>query len=257
VWDRLKNHPELTRIETGDALNFLLNRLSSTALSYEFVRRSGDFEEGMLKEFQLAPEQLHGLQLVQITGGGQQLVFRADGGSGLDLEWWPYLLRWDQFAAERSAFEDARAAVLADADGGGEIRVDNLQGLERALGELVLRFYNELDREDWRKATYTKRSQYRAAEAFLSRLDREIVRIQNVGDVEAFRVRGGYDPAHDGDHLIGLLTYMTRNGVQFDRAAPGDEPVYHTVFMMMRDLYVTVAEQDEGIRPKSLGEQFN
>jgi len=252
AWDRIKNHPQLTNVAAGDALNFLLQRLSGTAFAYDFVRPTEDFAAEILEELKLSENQLRGLSLRQIGRGGSHIVFQADGSPRLDLEYWPFLIRDENLEKPRLAFEAARDQVLRTADAGGVIPVDQLRHLETTLMQLTRDFYQLHCREDWRHVSYSKRCQYRGAEAFLHRLDREVVRLQNVGDVQSLRVQRGYDAKRDGDHLVGLLTYMVRGGLEFAPARPGNEPVYHAVFAMMRDLYVTVADQDTAIKPRDL-----
>jgi hypothetical protein len=252
AWNRLKNHPELTRIGQGDALNFLLHRLSNTVLACEFVRQGETQDAELLEQLRLPPDLLERLNLRQLGRSGDQLVFRAGASSGLELEWWPYLLRWEEFAGARREFEAARDAVIAEADAGGKVGVDALQRLEQAHAKLTREFFAQFNRRNLRSASFGKYSQFLAAESFLRRLDREVLRMQNTGDVGAIRVQQGYVPDRDGDDLIGLLTYMTRNGIQFAPASPGNEPAYHTVFTMMRDLYVTVADRDEAVTPRNL-----
>ena len=48
-----------------------------------------------------------------------------------------------------------------------------------------------------------------------------------------------FDLARDGDHLVALLTFMARNGLDFGKPSPGNEQVYEQVFHMMRDLFAT------------------
>jgi hypothetical protein len=43
---------------------------------------------------------------------------------------------------------------------------------------------------------------------------------------------------------------MSRHGLEFAPAKPGEEAAYHTVFRMMRDVYVTIADNDESIQVK-------
>lgn len=69
---------------------------------------------------------------------------------------------------------------------------------------------------------------------FLAQLDREIKRLQTTGDIRPFQGRDGYDPAVHGRHVISLLTFMNRNGIEFASAKPGSESAYHRLFVMLR-----------------------
>ena len=249
VWNRLKNHPELTQISEGKALNFLLQRLSATALAYDFVHEGDDADVAYLPELHLTKSQLHSLNLRQRVSGDKDLVFRADGSSELDLQWWPFLLREKKFARYRVAFEAARDSVFRDVDKTTDLEVAKLQQLETSLGELSRAFYGVFGPEWMKAADFASFLQFQAAESFLRRLDALVLRLQNTGRIDVFRTRSDDAAELAGDDLVSLLTYMTRNGFDFAAALPGDEPAYHSVFAMMRDLYVAVADNDDSIKP--------
>lgn len=252
LWDRLKNHPELSgnSVPDGTALNFLLARLSGSVLSYSLSESKKPDTDDVLEPLALTMDDLHAIQLRQVGRDGTQMKFRADGNTELNLEWWPYVLRDSAYDAQRRAFETARDAVLAEAESGRQINVKSLQHLETCLMNFSRQFYQLNNPDDWVKLGPKRFSQYKAAELFLRSLDYEVMRIQNAGDIRVLRAARGYDPKRDGQHLVGLLTYMARSGVDFAPALPGDEPAYHKVFAMMRDLYVLVADDDGGIKPK-------
>ncbi|MFK8114940.1 MAG: hypothetical protein AB8B91_22245, partial [Rubripirellula sp.] len=88
----------------------------------------------------------------------------------------------------------------------------------------------------------------------LQELDREIFQLEKSGDIRPLRGRSGYDPKTDGDHTVSLLCFMNRSGVEFAPAKPGSEFAYHHLFVLMRGLYLTVAEEDESLQPESVGE---
>ncbi len=67
--------------------------------------------------------------------------------------------------------------------------------------------------------------------------------------------KAGYDPAVDGKHIIALLSYMNRNGLDFARPNPGREFAYHNMFRMMMTLYLTVADVDESLQPIDLSKE--
>jgi hypothetical protein len=239
TWDRLKNHPELTgsSIAEGAALNFLLARLSTSTDSLEAA-------EG--NDLKLTAEQLHAIQLRQPGRGGEQLQFRADSEGDLKLDWWPYLLRTTQYEALRRQFETDRDNVLAQAKAARTIPAESLENLQKSLMELTRQFYKQASPDQWAQQGYQKYAQYKAAEAFLRRLDREVLRLQNSGDASVLAAAQGYDPKRHGATLASLLVYMITSGLEFAPATPGDEPAYHTVFATMRDVYVAIADSDEG-----------
>jgi hypothetical protein len=50
--------------------------------------------------------------------------------------------------------------------------------------------------------------------------------------------------------IFGRFVSMARHGLEFAPAESGDEPAYHGLFSMMRDLYLVVADRDQGTRPR-------
>ena len=258
MWERIRNSPELNgnAVVNGNALNFLLDRLANTIGTYDIARVEGATGGKDYADLQLTPEQLCALQLSQTGVQGGKLLFRADGSSHIELDWWPFKLRGEEFLAEREAYMAARRAVLEQADTGGRIDSDNLLQLKTTYGELTRKFYERYVAQEQAQAGWETFRQFHAARAFLHALGSEIRRYENTGDARVLQVVKGFHPDADGQDVLGLLAYMNRNGVRFAPAQPGDEQAYHAVFKMMRDIYVTVAENDEAIRPRDLTEQL-
>lgn len=253
TWELLKAHPELVgrAVPEGRALNFLMHRLSGTLLAYHFNGNEPAIQQEQLDSLRLDNRLLHALQLKQPGQGSEQRAFRADGTGGLEGRWWPYFLRFEEFTNARRAFEDARESVVAQADRGYEVDIKGLQKLDAALTDLSSEFYKRFPPGTAAKAGVDKFVQFRAAESFLRDLDRQVKRIQSTGDVRGLRPQF-YDPKAAGKDLPSLLTYMSRNGTEFAPAEPGDEETYSQVFVMMRDLFVQVADDDPGIKPKDI-----
>jgi hypothetical protein len=248
-WDRIKNHPELNgpNIVNGRALNFLLHRLSANVLAFQLSAESESSDPAAFKELTLSEAVLGGINLREADGGG---VFRATEGTTLNVDWWPYVLRSEEFAKERQAFEKARAGIIAEAATGDPLPAASLQDIEGRLLELGRVFYRKYAATDWRRENIKTHRQYKSGETFLQSLHREIERLQDVGDAKFLRGRSPFVTERDGASLIALLTFLARNGYEFAPATPGCEPAYHTVFAMMRDLYATAAdergEQEDG-----------
>jgi hypothetical protein len=81
--------------------------------------------------------------------------------------------------------------------------------------------------------------EYGLAKRYLQSLAGELYRIKSVG----LKAVNDDSQKFQGSNLIALLTHMSRNGLEFAPSLPGEESAYHRVFHMMRDLYVTVAEE--------------
>jgi hypothetical protein len=237
TWALLKDHPELNgpSIVEGRALNFLLARLSGGVLAYQFSMSKTALDARTLDQLHLSAQTLHSLRLRQELAGGQQLVFRADEGVPVSVEWWPYLLRDDGFAMERKAFDRARKNAMTEASSG---TVSNSADRE------LLAAFNELDRKftaryprEKRVKTAELHQHYLMARRFLQSLSGEILRVQTAGTLSS-----ADNLRFSGDNLVSLLTHMSRHGLDFAPARPGDEAAYHSVFRMLRDIYITVAD---------------
>jgi hypothetical protein len=235
TWARLQDHPELNgaAIVRGNAMNFLLDRLSSSVLAYNFLENP----DNVPPQLNLDDQLLHRLQLRQDLPNGERLVFRANEGTALQVDWWPYALRDRLFEDQRNQFERARVRVVMEAIN-GQISNEALRGLMKALDELDAAFRGKYI-ERYRLSSTAKFRHFLTTKRFIRSLAGEISRLQTTGDASAFdgslRFQGG--------NLVALLTFMSRNGLDFAPAKPGEEAAYHTTFVMMRDLYLTVADE--------------
>lgn len=241
TWQRLKDHPELngTAIVEGRAMNFLLDRMAGGVLAYRFSLGQSSLDQETLKQLELSPAVRHGLRLRQDLTGGRGSVFRADEGLAPQIDWWPFALRDEALARQRNEYEQARKGVLArglTADAGDAA----LKRLAKAYDELVTAFYEHNGRSV-RLKSVENHHHYLTAKRYLQSLAGEVLRIQEVGPDKLQEENLRFE----GTNLVALLTHMSRHGLEFAAAEPGDEPAYHAVFRMMRDLYVTVAEESE------------
>ena len=248
TWERLKNHPELSdsAVKTGKALNFLFARMTATALPYEFDPNNTRFGPEALREISLDDDWLKEITLKQ-----GNFKFPANQTVQDDIALWPYLLRWEEFDIQREAFETARRQVLEESENTGQASVESIQAMQEALLRLANAFHSSSEVKYWVKENL-RFSHFNAVDLFLHNLDREIVRLEETGDIRPFQGRKGYDPKVDGKHIISLLTYMNRNGIEFAPAAPGSEWAYHDLFTSMRAIYLTVADDDDSIKPVDL-----
>ncbi|MEM6473817.1 MAG: hypothetical protein AAF802_29950, partial [Planctomycetota bacterium] len=250
VWDRLKNHQELSgsSIRNGKALNFLLARLAGSALPYRFDPSNSRFSAEALGQLDLSENLLRNVLLKQGS-------YKFSASQKLDgsISVWPYILRWSEFDELRTAFENTRAAVVRESEESGQASVESIQEMESALMAFTAAFHGSEKVDQWIKQR-TRYTHFYAGDRFLQELDREILQLQKSGDIRPFRGQSGYDPDSDGDHLISLLCFMNRNGVEFAPANPGNEFAYQNLFVLMRGLYLTIAEEDESLKPKNLGE---
>jgi hypothetical protein len=249
-WDRLKNHPELSevRIRNGDALNFMLARLAASSLPYQFDAKTSRYSAEALDQLDLRSPLLTNLTL-------KQGPFKFSAGQTVDgtISLWPYILRWDEFDAARAGFESARVLAVKDSEAGRQVSVASIQGMQSALVQLCNAFHSSTQVTKWVKQHH-RYAQFYSADRFLQELDRELVQLEKTGNIRPFRGQNGYDPKVDGDNVVSLLCFMNRNGVEFAPAQPGSEFAYHNMFVLLRGLYLTVAEEDESLQPQDLGE---
>jgi hypothetical protein len=233
-WQQLKDHPELSveAIPDGTALNFLLDRLAGGALAYQFTSDDDSEVHDGIAQLELPADIVHQLRVRQDRPGGEQLVFRLDEGRPLDIGWWPAALRGTELQTERARFEQARAAWTASSQKNSE---ELLKELFSAYDALTNAFHQHHTRARRLKSTNAHR-EYGLAKRFLQSLAGELYYLRSAGskfaDQDSLRF--------SGNNLLLLLTHMSRNGLEFAPALPGEEAAYHQVFHMLRDTYVAV-----------------
>lgn len=251
TWQKLQLHPNVNaqQIASGRALNFLMYRLSATALTWDPSNPPEEFDSRTLKYFALTPEVLHCLQLQQTTGQSR-LVFRADEGVPLKMDWWPYLLRRDEFESLRNELIVKRQAVIDDATYDGEITVKTLEDLELASVNLSTEFRKRYSRRRRLQGGTSSFREARDVDLFLHSMDLEIARLQRTGDATTFNESLRFDPEPSERHLPSLLSYMSRNGLKFAPPQPGDEAAYFATFQLLRDFYLAYDDDDEGLKDR-------
>ncbi len=228
-------------IENGTALNRMLDALYQTPLSYG-IELSPSMRESIGDRMDLDAELLRQLRVRGRNRGGAEMVFRLGDDAGLDLDWWPSVLRAHQFDAQRQRLEAARDRVVALSQGEQrQIDIDALDQLEQAAAELARSFFKAYPPNDRRHFTAAEFESVHRAEDFLARLDRDVRRVRDTGNA---RVLGTvhFDPQRDGRDMPSLVAWMLRNGLQFEAALPGDEPAYRRAFTMLRELQVLMQE---------------
>ena len=256
-WNKIKSLPELTgqtAIESGTALNFLLNRLDGTVLAYDLRYVSHQNNDETREKLALTEDIVSKLQLRQKRRGGTYYEFGASVGEALDLSWWPVALRHDRFTPTREGLGDARNALASNARDTGMLRAEDLDRLNGAMSDLWgdVRTYFTRDRifeegaKSWRR--------FHEVETFLKAFDCQIRRLEDTNDASAFTGDLRFDMERDGADLLSLLTFMAQNGLEFAPAKKGNEGSYNHVFRMMRDVYALVADEDEGIQPEKTKE---
>lgn len=250
MWQQVKSLPELANKNSGAAQNFLLHRLSSTVLSFQYASERGLLNDQEWVDYlQLDPEAYAHIWLKQ-----GETRFAASTGKSLDLSWWPHQLRDPLFEGPRDKFLDARNAI---ANGiGSTVDFDELEALSDAhqeLADAVNMAFQEAEKTPGfknkdRKAT-DERNEWRRAFRFLDGMHVEIRKLRQSGSRELVTGQMGFDPNEEEANFVAFLQYMQRNGLEFAPASkdPKSIAAYNTMFLLMRDLYLLAADDDVAI----------
>ncbi len=252
-WERLD---ALNGPATAENLNFILERLNVTLLSDD-LESPKVFSDEMLAQLHLSRKTLSGLQFRTATHGDSYLRFYADNPVGLSMASWPFLLRDEQFTKMRAGIEKLRNVALRESESSGQVKVKTLMSLENAVADLSQAFHRKYKSREWVVKEMRRFRQYRDAERCLIDLDRQVVRVQNTGDIRAYRGRSKFDPAEHDENLLSLLRFMVDNGLKFNKPLPGEESAYQEVMRKLRSLYRLTAPTDSGIHPVNLLESAN
>ncbi len=239
-WERLKNHPELNgaAIVNGNALNYLLDRLAGGILATNYSSITAN--SALTAKLALSDEILSGLRVREDLPGGKGLVFQVNAGESLDTSRWPYALNDERLASAQKRFVDAREKAIAEAKSDAKITNETMKDLLQAHDRLDRAFYKTYTREYRTRESGRYFRQFLTAKRYLQSLAGEIGRLQDLDGSSAIDRAARFD----GGDLISLVSHMSRHGLEFAPARDGDERAYHTTFEIMRDLYVTMADDD-------------
>ncbi|APZ95549.1 hypothetical protein [Fuerstiella marisgermanici] len=250
TWQQLRDNPDMSEgaIRSGRALNFLLTRLAVTALPYRFDPNDTRYSSGVLSELKIEPQVFEQLTLQQ-----RNVDFAATSLKTAEINYWPYILRWDEFSRYKTDYEQARQRVVKEAEQNGQASVGSVMAMEQSLQKFRKAFASS-KAKSW-AINNGRTLQYIQCRDFFRDLNREMKRLETTGDLRPFQSRDSYAPEEDGDHLINFLSFMNRNGLQFGRAKPGNEAAHYSMFTLMRALYLTVEDSDESTRVQSIRDQ--
>jgi len=244
-WNDLQECPQLnrSRIVTGEGLNFLLDRFDAEVLASGSEWEQDPAMAKTLNALTLTPDLIHRLTLREVNTNGEVLTFRADGHASAITGSLPFLVvarirESPELKAAVDEYDVARDALYVDE---GD-RVEKIVRISAAIDALATAYDTHCSPEAQGKPDDPRlllefirgRKSLLVHRGFVNRLRS----LQSLPDQS---VR--YVPARDGAHLVGLMTHMTRNGLTFAPAQPGDEPAYLQVFRMMRDLYKATEPQ--------------
>jgi len=239
---RLVDHPELTGegLVNGKALNTLKEALRSSVLSFDYLNDDPDVD-ALIAQFQLTPEMLSAINLQMTNVRGESGVFGADTGQLRSFQWWPHLLRSEQFKLEREAIDMQLAKIRQLASNQSNIPTEEIDELEQMVLGMGDMFLSEVDGQAMARESVAQYFVYRESEQHLQSLLHAVQRLKDVGRQDGALIVNGYNPAVDGKNLATLLAFMVRNGVEFAPAEKGEENVYHELFEMAKSLYVATS----------------
>ena len=162
------------------------------------------------------------------------------------MDWWPYLLRRDEFLRYRENLVGKRQAVIEDAED-GDISVASLEDLETASVDLSTEFLKRFGRMQQLAGGTASCVECRDARLFFFQsMDLEIARLQRTGDASAFDRNLRFNPDASERHLPALVAFMALNGLKFAPPQPGEEQAYFTVFQLLRDFNLAYDHEDKG-----------
>ncbi len=168
------------------------------------------------------------------------------------MDWWPSLLRRDEFIRFRENLVVGRQAVIYDS-ADGEKTVAALENLEKSSVDLSTEFRKRFGRMRQLSGGTESWVECRDARLFLQSMDLEIARLQRTGDATAFDRSLRFAPDSSERHLPALVAFMARNGLKFAPPQPGEEAAYFTTFQLLRDFYLAYDDNDDGIRDPKAG----
>ena len=237
-WDWLEKDPNFApeAIQTGRAMNLLLDRLAMTVLTYSYTSNHSQDDQDLRKRLKLEPEVIHQLFLKESVGRAG-LRFRADSQDALSIDWWPWLFRKEQdLKKPREQFDKARGDLVKnlatnDAPQKMQTMLDRYWDMKTSLDG-----WFEGHKKDPGFVAQGNPTHYLDGKRFLESVFGEIHRLQRTGSSSMLVGRSKFD----GDNLFDLMAFMSKSALKFDAAQPGEEAAYHQVFHLMRDLYVTV-----------------
>ena len=230
-------------IESGEALNYLLDRLWVMSRITRLDRA---------EDLTLSPELLPHLTL-------KAGVIRFPAGSLMEHREPHWLPPLDEpgFASLREAYVEAQARLQDESEQTGRV---SLQAIDEAKTPL-LDMLEELERSDWVNAwmdkdPFVRHGQRARARRMLVLLDRQLDEMRERRSANALGFGQAYDLATMGNHIVDFVSYMNRHGLKFAKCRPGDEAAYYTVFELLTELYQQVRDRDPIIRPRKLHEEM-
>jgi hypothetical protein len=202
---RARNDPPLNEIWSGKALNDLLDGIQKM------------LTQGIPgPNIPLDPEILSRINVTSGTTPEGSLGLLRDGGK---LRW-PLTLRMSSFTSDRKQLDELAPKALSEAQS-GEVSAETLQAMITSVDNL----FSEL-KKNVRKINA---NDYIRSKRFLNDLEQTVKVLQDP-NVSKYASRKW---SAQGNNVLDLVSNMTRQGLKFAPAVPGDQAAYTSLHRAM------------------------
>ena len=224
---QLHNH---AAILSANALNRLLNQIimqNSASVRKPLPSLSLDHE-------------LFGKINVQLSGSEEKFTFAVNQTSAMNLDWWPHLLRREEFDKHRDAIRKTLQDVVAASKPGVQIQPKLIDQLDHAVRSIKQSYESRVGKH-YKSLSSELQAEVNRGRNFLVRLDSDIARIRCVGHANSLGSCDAFELGRDGIDIQTLAAWMLRNGLVFARATPGNERYYYRLHQKLRLLRDSVS----------------
>jgi hypothetical protein len=217
--DRMRNNPPSVSIRSGDALNTLLRSIQ---------KAQGQF--GVGPRILLDPDIMSRISVTDGSSFGQGILSQGPALS------WPHAIEGsDIFDAGRKRMDRAMSQAIQQSMAGKQVDAELLTELRSALDSL-----RETKSAHVHELTPT---QFVQARRFMNELHETIRTLQTPS--AANFATGKW--AARGDTVSELVLNLTRDGLRFAPAAPGNEFAYNSLYHSMLKYERALAQFTEGV----------
>jgi hypothetical protein len=211
-------------------LNWLLRELSGPTMAVHYMSREtlADFDVA------LSPQDLEQIRLTDGARGNSKIVVTADDGTPLKTQW-PFALKGAEFDSARKEFEAARDRVVQEIQTNGRAGGESGTRLLKATDQLMTTLDTVYSEQERMKQDVFMR--YNSGKIFLKNLVAQVTRAITSNDRQVFDGSLQFK----GKTMVDLIQHMCQTGLLFDRPQEDGNRVYAGLFAKMRNLYITLA----------------
>lgn len=217
------------------AMNFLLDRLSHTAIGYGIGLQEYFATHPSHDRWDLSPQMLESIRVMSPATDGGQTEFSLAEPLALKFDYWPPLLQELPFRGDIVQLLQARDQLLAYGQQNPQLPREAIIDLEIAFAGLTQHFYSVYP-PPWQGMMSGQVLDLIRVEDHLAQLNREIKAVRDRNTLDAMSAGQYFDPAKDGRDAASLIAWMTRNGMSFAPARPGTENHYAALLTKLKEL---------------------